>query len=315
SGTHLDLRRALLWPNNSLSAAMLGYWPFSRRSVRTLVIRETLNGTHAEGFVQYRERRGQPEADIIYCAPALDKADPQKHGQHLWHKLLSQLIVRLGEHGCQRVYARLMDGAPELDLFWQLGFSAYARERVYQHEGQPNFGEAAKPSYWRPQRSRDLWAVRQLYVTVTPKLVQQAENLPQSNTLAPYRDSFGTSIDRRYVWSNNDEISGSLRCIRGHNSGWLKLMLNPHALDRADELVRDGLRLLPPHSEQVYVSVREYQSELEGAILRAGFMRIATEMLMVKHTTAPIKQTALKPLPVMEGIEARPTATTTRMTK
>ena len=41
--------------------------------------------------------------------------------------------MRVGERGCQRVYARVVDGAAELEVFWQLGFSAYARERVYLH--------------------------------------------------------------------------------------------------------------------------------------------------------------------------------------
>jgi hypothetical protein len=314
-GAYLDLRRSLLWPHNSLSTAMLMYWPFSRRSVHTLVMRDNANGAPASGFVQYRERHGQPEADIIFGAPALDNADSAKSAAFTWQKLVSHLIIRLGERGCQRVYARLVDGAPELDLFWQLGFSAYARQRVYQQAPAPRSADTARPALWRAQRSRDIWSVGQLYGAVTPRLVQQAENLPQNNYLAPYRDSFGSGIDRRYVWSEHDEASAALRVIRGHDACWLKLMLHPQFLDRADDLLRDALRLAPAQCARVYVSVREYQSEIEGAILRAGFRWFATEMLMVKHTTSLVKKPVLKQLPVMEGIEARPTATSTRMTK
>ena len=52
---------------------------------------------------------------------------------------------------------------------------------------------------------------------------------------------------------------------------------------------------------------------MEGAILRTGFTWLATEMLMVKHTTAMVKKPVLKQLPVIEGIEARPTATSSRL--
>jgi hypothetical protein len=314
NGTHLDLRRALLWPHNSVSAAMSAYWPFSRRSVHTLVLSEKTNGTQSAGFLQYRERRDFPEADILFCAPALQQADDEQR-RRIWHELITQMIVRVGEHGCQRVYARVLDGAPELDLFWRLGFSAYARVRAYRRVDPPNYATSLLEQYWRPQRSKDMWNVGQLYLAVTPKLVQQAENLPQNDCFLPYRDGFGGDLDRRYVWSVKDEVGASLRLIRGHESAWLKFIVHPSYLDRADELLQDAMRLVPPAAEKLYVSMREYHSELEGAIMRAGFSWLATEMLMVKHTTALIKKPVLKQLAVMEGVEARPTATSTRMTK
>lgn len=314
SGTHLDLRQALLWPHNSVSAAMSAYWPFSRRNVHTLVMSEQVNGTQEAGFLQYRERRGQPEADLLFCSPSIESREDEKH-RRIWQKLITQMIARVGEHGVQRVYARVLDGAHELELFWQLGFSAYARERAYRRTEMPNYDKPLNEPLWRPQRSRDIWNVGQLYAAVTPKLVQQAENLPQSDYLTPYRDSFGSSIDRRFVWSDKDELRAALRLIRGQGSCWLKLMVNPHALDRADDLLQDAMRLVPLHTERLYVSIREYQSELEGAIMRAGFSWLATEMLMVKHTTVLIKKPILQKIPAIEGIEARPTATSTRMMK
>ncbi|MCA1552896.1 MAG: hypothetical protein LC737_00810, partial [Chloroflexi bacterium] len=180
SGSHLDLRVALLWEHNSLAAAMTAYVPFSRR-VRTLVLSEQRNGTRAMGYVQYRERRSFPEADILYGAPALDKS-ADGLVRTTWHQLISQLINRAGERGVQRVYARVLDGARELDLFWQLGFSAYARERTYRRNEIPTFSQPLPHEYWQPQHSRDVWNVGQLYAHITPKLVQQAENLPQTNT-------------------------------------------------------------------------------------------------------------------------------------
>ena len=311
-GTHLDLRLALLWPHSSLSAAMAAYVPFSPRSVRTLVLKEHMNGSEATGFVQYRERRSFPEADLVFCAPALaDQGD--EHTRRIWQKLISQLIVRVGEHGVQRVYARLLDRAPELDLFWQMGFSAYARERTYRRTELPRFSDSLSEPLWRPQRARDLFAVGQLYSQVTPKLVQQAENLPRSNASAPYRDSFGGGIDRRYVWVVKDSARAALRVIRGQRACWFKLMLHPDELEHADKLVQDAMRFLPSRSERIFISVREYQTELEGAILRAGFSWLATEMLMVKHTTVLVREPILKQIPVIEGIEARPTATSTRI--
>jgi len=313
-GTHLDLRLALLWPHSSLSAAMSAYLPFQQRIVRTLVLKEHMNSANAAGYVQYRERSSFPEADILFCAPALE-SQSDEHTRRIWQKLISQLVVRVGEHGVQRVYARVLDGALELDLFWQMGFSAYARERTYRRSDPPRYSDALPAPVWRPQRSPDLFAVGQLYSQVTPKLVQQAENLPQMNALAPYRDSFGGGIDRRYVWKVKDDVRAALRLIRGHHACWFKLMMHPHELDHADELVQDAMRLVPPRTERIFISVREYQSELEGAFLRAGFSWLATEMLMVKHTTALVREAMLKQIPVIEGIEARPTASSTRLMK
>ena len=312
-GTYLDLRRAALWPNDLLSAAMRVYWPFSRQSVRTLVIRETINGAQLSGFVQYLESHNAPEADIVFCTPAIEGSDRARQRQLTWQKLLGQLVVSAGERGVQRVYARVVDGAPELEVFWQMGFSAYARERVYVRSERPAKGKPQRAKMWKPQRSRDIWGVEQLYTAVTPKLVQQAENLPRSDYLAPYRDSFGRSVDRRFVWADDVGLCASLRLIQGRAGTWLKLITHSHVFDRVDELLADALRLVPAEVGRIYVSVREYQSELEGAILAAGFAWKATEMLMVKHTTVMVKKRVLKKLPVMEGIEVRPTATSTRM--
>jgi hypothetical protein len=314
-GTYLDLRRAVLWPHDLLSEAMKVYWPFSRQSIHTLVMREMFNGTNLSGFVQYLESRGAPEADIVFCAPAIDATDRARSIQFIWQKLLGQLVMRVGDRGCQRVYARVVDGAPELEVFWQLGFSAYARERVYVHNSPAVPVNPSRARLWKPQRTRDIWGVGQLYASVTPKLVQQAENLPRSDYLAPYRDGFGRGVDRRYVWANHDEPSASLRLIRGRAGCWLKLITHPRVFERVDELLQDAVRLVPADVQRLYISVREYQSELEGAILRAGFTWMATEMLMVKHTTVLAKKPVLKQIPVMEGIEVRPTATSTRMTK
>jgi hypothetical protein len=178
---------------------------------------------------------------------------------------------------------------------------------VFAREGAPVAVEPRAASLWRPQRSRDIWAVGQLYSAVTPKLVQQAENLPHADALAPYRDSFGFGIDRRFVHTQGDEIVASLRIIRGQHRCWLQLIVNPAALDQADQLVHDGLALAPADVQSAYLSVREYQSELQGAIRRAGFADFETELMMVKHTTVAVKKPALKPLPAIEGIEVRPT--------
>jgi hypothetical protein len=310
TGVYLDLKRALLWPPRAGTAAMSALWPFSSRSVRTLVMHETSESAQLVGYLQYRERRERNDADLIFCAPSLQKANGVDAG-HIWRQLLTQLVKEVGEHGVQRVYARLLDGSPELDLFWQLGFSAYARSRVYQRLGLPS-DKNAKPTLWRLQRPKDIWAIGQFYSAVTPKLVQLAENMPQSHADAPYREGWGRRWEQRYVWVVNDEVRAALRLVRGEGACWLKVLVHPSCLEHSDQLIQEALSLVPARSERIYCSLREYQMELSGAILRAGFEPLATELLMVKHTTVLIKKPVLKPLPVTANAKMR---TTTQMTE
>ena len=311
-GIHLDLRRALLWPHQGRAAAMSALWPFNGRELRTLVM------NHADGvllgYLQYRELRERQDAELIFGAPSLQKTN-DVDVSYVWLELLTHLVKQLGERGIQRIYARVLDGAPELDLFWRLGFSAYARARIYERTHEPPAGKPPKPVLWRPQRPRDLWIVNKLYSAVTPKLVQLAENLPQKDAEAPYRDSLGRRLEQKYVWAVDDEARASLRIIRGDANCWLNLILNPRHLEQSDALLQEALRFVPTQTKQVYVSVREYQSELTGAIAHANFTPLATEMLMVKHTTVFIKKPVLKPLPVMAGVKARPTTHMTRLLK
>jgi hypothetical protein len=314
-GVYLDLKRALLWPPHPGTAAMSTLWPFSSRSVRTFVMDETGESANLVGYLQYRERRERNDADLIFCAPSLQKANGVD-AAHIWRQLLTHFIKAVGEHEVQRVYARLLDDTPELDLFWQLGFSAYARSRVYErvHNGEP-VNKNTKPVFWRLQRPRDIWAVGQFYSAVTPKLVQLAENMPQSHADAPYREGWGRRWEQRYVWEVKDEVRAALRLIRGENACWLKMLVHPNALEHTDALVQEAISLTPSRSQRIYFSVREYQSELSGAILRAGCAPLATELLMVKHTTVLIKKPVLKPLSVAVNAKMRTTTQITRLTE
>jgi len=309
-GIILDLRRALLWPHTSLTAALLASLPINQVGAETYVLKVREEGLDLAGLVQVRLRRERPEGDIVGLAPSLARVADRTLGQTIWHRLLGDVSARMGARGVQRLFIRLAAASAEVEVCRQAGFGVCAREHIYRLTAKP---ASARTGLWRVQRDEDLWGVQQLYNSVTPRPIQQAEGMPKYPWDGPYRTWTGRPCEQRYVWHERDSVVGALRIIVGHDACWMQLMFHPDLVERADEFVVGAVALLPPSVLPVYCDVREYQPGAAGALERHGFELMATQLVLVKHTTARVIEPVLKPLPALEkGVEATPSTSHSR---
>jgi len=298
-GTLLSLEEALTQPYHPLWAALAAYFSLREAGALTYVLDLRQPGQRATGFIQMRERRGRPEGEVLYLAPALQAAD---NAFILWLRLLNNLCIWAGARGLQRVYAGLPDEGDEVDIFQQVGFSIYTREEVFRLEGPQPAGTINTDLHLRPRQGKDSWALRQLYSAVTPRLVQQAEGMiaNQHEALPPgWEGGWGQEV---FVWQNQrGDIVGSIQIRRGTLGHWLRLHLHPQAEGHAPEVIAQGLALLNSYpSRPVYCSVREYQGYLCPVLEAHGFEPFASQVLMVKHTTVRVKQPLRKLVPALE---------------
>lgn len=298
-GVQLDFERAALWPHTPLHAALAAPLPWLPIGAETLVLYPSAApSARASGFIQIRARRGRPEADVAYLAPALDAAED---AVAIWYRLLADCARTIGARGGQRVFAQIAPGDGGEEVFRQAGFYAYAREEIFCLWRYPP--DLAKHARLRHQRARDGWNLLRLYTELTPRPVQLAEGmLSPEGQAGKLGDWWDQSRGAGYILEQEGEVVGAARIRRGRAAYWLRLGVHPHARTHADELLRGALALLwaaPPRP--IFCGVREYESEIIPALQAVGFEHHQTRWLMVKPTTARAKEPFFKFFPALES--------------
>jgi hypothetical protein len=211
--------------------------------------------------------------------------------------------VRTGEQNGQRLYAGLPADGEEYQIFRHVGFTTYAQEDVYRLISPPTGVEGLEPLPVRRQRLHDSWGLQQLYATVTPRAVQNAEGSAQSQWELG-RPRWWRSYPHRkgYVWESQDEIWAAFQVRSSHAGHWLRMLLHPDALDQADGLIAAALsRVRRGPGQKVYCAVRTYEAGVPSALTAWGFQHMRSQTLTVKHTTVRAREPASQPVRALEG--------------
>jgi hypothetical protein len=284
-GVYLDLETALLWSPVPLWVALTDYFSLNDARGSTFVVDDSSTSHPVQGFVQAWDRADRLACDVTCIAPPLRESSAVFQ---VWYDLLEYLSLDKGERGMHRIFARLTEGEAGIDVFRQVGFSAYARRQIYRLEQLPSDLHPSEAKLFRPLGRRDAWAVQQLSSSLTPRLVQHAEG-----EIKAQRDFGGflpwwksRRIEER-VLADGDETRAYFRIVVGEEGHWLRIILRPEVMQEADQVLSEALLMLsvyPPRP--IYCSLREYEAGLRGALGELGFQPLTSELLMVKQTTA-----------------------------
>jgi hypothetical protein len=302
-GMLLGLEEALTQTHRPFLAALLGCLPLEGVGVFTYVCDEMGESQRMTGFAQVRMRKESSEADVIYLTPSLSAVEDAKP---VWCRLLERLCLEAGEQGIQRIFARPPEDGAELEAFQEVGFSVYTREDVFRLIQMPPDRTHPQERTVRSQQPADNWGLQGLYADVTPRLVQQAENITVREweiTPGPWPRQ---ARREGYVLEDKGEITGYLRIRQGQIGHWLEMLLHPRAYERADELVEQAISLLAEYPPRpIYCCLRRYQGGLSVPLEAKGFQQFASQCVMVKYTTVRVKEPALRLVPALEkGVEA-----------
>lgn len=207
------------------------------------------------------------------------------------------LLDHLSEQTIQRGAFRLLADVDEVTLAFdalrQAGFGIYARQLIWQLNGNPS-GESGGMS-WQIATERDLIAVRSLYHNIIPGLVQQVE---------PFTEERLNGL----VYRQGEEILAYAELIYGRRGIWVQPFIHPDAEEVANRLI-DLLQNLPNRlSRPIYLCIRSYQSWLEPAIEHMGAEPSPRQAMMVKHLAIPKKVVRALAIPALEGGQPEVTA-------
>ena len=241
------------------------------------------------GFAQVRERPSRIMWDLSYLASMV-------HGNVASDEVLMALLEYMLEiastHGILRIFAKVEDEIPELELFQRAGFQRYARELTYIYEPEGLPPGIDLPSLRRWNRHH-VWGLHQLYRSVTPQRVQMAELLENSEEFAQLhvgslrRLPFSLSGGREnYVCDLGVRLGAWLQVSRGHGSAphQISLIVHPEHAELAEPLLKFGVRrALEGGVRRIYCQVREYESAVIAALRSSGFEHAGTKVLLVRH--------------------------------
>ena len=310
-GTCLDPEIALTRPYSPLLAALSSYFLIQEAGTLTFILETRDQSSRVQGLAQMRQRRGRPEADVVYLVPSFSTADEVRT---IWHRLLSHLCTRAGELGIQRLFARLAEDGEEIETFQQVGFSPYTREDIFCLNRLSESHRCLERVDMRPQQVVDAWALQRLYANVAPRLVQQAESLGERGWERSSVDWPLRARSEGYVLEDNGELVSYLLFSGGRIGHWMRILLHPQAYDRAAEVIQHGLAFLSHYPPcPIYCSVREYEGGLRTPLQDWGFEPFASQAILVKHTTVRIKEPARKLVPSLDKRAEAATPTMSRI--
>jgi len=285
-GETLDLEERLVHPRSPLSVALLASVLPTKSTTSTFILDFADEQEHYRGSIQTRRRAGRPEQDVVFLAPLLE----HKNGNHaVCQRLLTHVCVKAGEQGDHRIYARLEVGRDEVQVFKNVGFSAYAEEEIFCLTPDRFPPDPRDTLGLRRQTTADSWSLQRLYAAVTPHVVQVAEGLAQGQWQINNHRLSDQGRRLGYVWEREGEILAVLHLRSGRAGYSLRMLLHPDVANQVESLIQTGLSLVGNLQRQpdkpVYSSSRTYQTELGSVLMTCDFQKLATQVVMVKHTT------------------------------
>jgi hypothetical protein len=225
-------------------------------------------------------------------SPSLDAGN----GSHaIWQRLLNHICVQTAERGGLRIYARLPLQSEELQIFKNVGFLEYTQENIYQLSQNLVRSAVHSDLELRRQQSSDGWGLQKLYATLTPRTVQSAEGLAQGQWALAHRRWGEQGRRYGYVWDVGGELLGALHIRSGKCGFWIRTLLHPDALDKADQLCRAALKLTAKNADRpVYFAFRQYEAGWQNVLATSGFEPVTGQVLVVKSMTVRVRDQASK---------------------
>lgn len=248
------------------------------------------------GFAQVHERPSRTMWDVSYLASMVQR---NSSSDEVFTALLDYMLEMAARHGILRIFAKVVDEIPELDLFLRSGFQRYARELTYVYDpaehpdGLPPQPEIPSLRRWNRHHA---WGLHQLYHAVTPQRVQMAELLDNSEefaklhvgALTPLPAPFARRVEN-YVCDVGVRLGAWLRLCQGYGTAphQLCMMVHPEHSDLAEPLLRFGIGKLQGEAVRpIYCQIREYELNSIAALRDTGFEQGANRALLVRHMAA-----------------------------
>jgi hypothetical protein len=185
--------------------------------------------------------------------------------------LLEGLVKKAGNWGANQVVADVDIDSPYFMGFRQAGFSVLAKQNVFKcpvtHQGPPNDKQR-----WRTWNSADIHAMRCLYHTLVPPLVQPVEPITR-------REMLGL-----VYYDDNGDLQAYADLVYGPIGVWILPVIHPQVKEDIADLLIQMMAALPERgTRSIYITARSYQPWVEQALLDLSASPGPEQALLVRY--------------------------------
>ena len=188
--------------------------------------------------------------------------------------LLDALAYRAGQRGAHSLLADVNERSAAFKVMRRAGYAIYGRQRIWEIKRTLPANDVDSP--WSDAGGHDASAVRTLYHSVVPGIVQQTEPPPWENLSGK-------------VCYRNGELLGFAQITAGSNGILIEPFLHPdinavslHLSSLIDSFANRRER-------PVYIVVRSHQAWLELYLTELGALPGSRQAIMVKRLILPRK--------------------------
>ena len=209
--------------------------------------------------------------------------------------LLEGLINQAGQWGAKHITADLSVDSDLFSAFRQSGFSVLAKQRVFRFE-KPWTGPKKDINHWRIWTSGDVKAMRGLYATLVPPVIQTVEPLTKRKMLG------------MVYYDQDGDLKAYADLVYGPAGAWVLPFLHPQTKESPLDLVVQLLEDLPDLNDRtVYLIARSYQPWLENALVGSPASPGPEQALMVRYLALRQRVKAEFPFSAVENGNPEPT--------
>jgi hypothetical protein len=282
-GVCLDSATYLTRGVNAIEQAVWGAVPLADLGRPTFVLR---NG-NVEAVAQFRHKAGDQHAHVVFIAPDLSRSEDET----AWLNLLDAMVIAAGRRGAVTLNAEIAETTDAFCILRQAGFSVYARQEIWKRE--PGTTIAGDERLLRPETDADAFAIHALFATVVPRLVLQADTMPEIG-------------HGGLVYERDKRVMAYLLVQEGKCGVYIQSFIHPDCYDEVPAILGSALaRISRVERLPVYFCLRRYQDWLRGTLDALGFSAWASQAVMVKHTAWRVEHPAFKTAYTLEKVKTK----------
>ena len=216
--------------------------------------------------------------------------------------LLEALVKEAGTWGAKQIVAEISPDAAYFSEFRKSGFVVFSKQRIYRFASPYHF-QSGVDIHWRTWTSDDIPAVRTLYQTLVPPLIQPIEPLTRLESLG------------LVCYDDKEELQAFADLVYGPVGVWVLPFVHPQSpLDTTGILLQLVLDLPDLNGRSVYLASRSYQPWIDSALESSPAEQGSEQALLVRYIAIRQRATAGLAFKQLENGNAEPTYPVTYIT-
>jgi hypothetical protein len=218
-------------------------------------------------IAQAQHTLGDRSARLTFITP-----EPEENHPGL-PAMLDFLTIRAGEMGAANLLAEVRETSHLIEPFRRCGFTIYGWETIWRLPAVSGSLNHGANSSWKNLSSQDESAVRNLYHTLVPPLVQ---------TMEP----FIARQPNRLVYQENGDTLAFVESRVGIKGIYLIPFIHP-SLQSTDAMLAELQHLFMSTGKPVYLQMRSYQAWLTVFLEQMRAETTVHFALMARHLALP----------------------------